>query len=119
MLRIRQISGEELTIELREDLVSDVRALKQHLNQLHGLPSRFRQRLLLHGHCLEDTAALHSAMELELVVLAFIPEPSPDEVSKFIAAAGAGHLDEAREKNADNHIISEHICSVNRLMLGN
>ena len=53
------MSGEELTITLEEDLIPDVRALKQHLNQLQDLPPRFRQRLLLHGQCLEDTATLH------------------------------------------------------------
>ena len=96
MLRINRISGEELTIALEEDLLPDVRALKQHLNQGHGLPPRFRQRLLLHGQCLEDTATLHSAMELELVVLAFIPNPAPAEVKKLTAAAGAGHFDKVR-----------------------
>ena len=98
MLRIiiRRVSGEELRITLEEDLVPDVRALKQHLNQLHGLAPRFRQRLLLHGRCLEDTATLHSAMELELVVLAIIPDRSTDEVQEFTAAAGAGHFDRVR-----------------------
>ena len=92
MLRIRRVSGEELTIALDEDLVSDVRALKQHLNQLHDLPPRFRQRLVLHDQCLEDTATLQPGMELELIILAFIPNPSADEVQEFTAAAGAGHL---------------------------
>ena len=99
MLRISRISGEELTIALEQDLVPDVKALKHHLNQLHDLPPRFRQRLLLHGQCLADTATLHPAMELELVVLAFIPTPSPKEVQQFTAAAGAGHFDKARESN--------------------
>ena len=93
MLRIRRISGEELTTALEEDLVLDVRALKRRLNQLHGLPPRFSQRLLLHGKCLEDTATLHPGMELELVIMAFIPNPSPDEVQEFTASAGAGHFD--------------------------
>ena len=101
MLRIiiRRVSGEELTITLEEDSVPDVRALKQLLNQGHGLPPRFRQRLLLHGQCLEDTDTLHSAMELELVVLAFIPNRSPDEVQEFTAAGGAGHFDKVRIVN--------------------
>ena len=96
MLRIRKVSGEELTIALEEDLVPDVRALKQHLNQQHGLPPRFRQRLLLHGKCLEDTATLHHGMELELVILAFIPNPSSDEVQEFTAAASNGDFDKVR-----------------------
>ena len=100
MLRIiRRVSGEKLKITVEEDLVPDVRALKHHVIQLHGLPSRFRQRLLLHGQCLEDTAALHPGMELDLVLLAFIPNPSPDEVQEFTAAAGAGHLDKVRAFN--------------------
>ena len=99
MLRIRRVSGEELTTVLEEDLVPDVRALKRHLNQLHGLPPRFVQRLLLDGQCLEDAATLHSAMELELVVLAFIPNRSPDEVQEFTAAAGAGDFDKVRAFN--------------------
>ena len=99
MLRIRRVSGDELTIALDEDSVPDVRALKQHLNQLYGLPPRFRQRLLLHGECLEDTDTLHSAMELELVVLAFVPNPSPDEVQEFTAAAYAGDFDKVSAQN--------------------
>ena len=96
MLRIRRISGEELTAALQEDLITNVRALKQHLNQRQGLPPRFRQRLLLDGRCLEDTATVHAAMELELVVLAFIPSPSIDEVQEFTTAPGAGRFDKVR-----------------------
>ena len=96
MLRISRISGEELTIALGEDLVWDVMELKQHLNQLHGLPQRFRQRLVLQGQILEDTATLHPGMELELVVLAFIPNRSPDEVQKFTAAAHGGDFRKVR-----------------------
>ena len=99
MLRIRKVSGEELTIALEDDLVPDVRALKQHLNQRHGLPPRFRQRLSLHGQSLEDTATLHPGMELELVLLAFILNPSPDEVQEFTAGAGAGDFDKVRALN--------------------
>ena len=96
MLRIRKVSGEELAIALEEDVVFDVRALKQYLNQRHSVLPRFRQKLLLHGHCLEDSATLHPAMELELVMLAFIPNPSPDQVQEFTVAAGVGDLDKAR-----------------------
>ena len=90
------MSGEELAITLKEDLVPDVRALKQQLNQLHGLPPRCRQRLLFHGKCLEDTATLNPGMELELVTLAFVPSLPPDEVQEFIAAAGDGLFDKVR-----------------------
>ena len=91
MLQIRRVSGEELAIALEE--VPNVRAVKRRLNQLSGLPPCFRQRLLLHGKCLEDAAAVHPGMELEVVMLAFIPNRSPDEVKEFTAAARAGDLD--------------------------
>ena len=71
------MSGEELITALEEDLVPDVRALKQRPNQLYGLPPRFRQRLLLHGIFFEDSATLHPGMEKEVVVLPFISNPSP------------------------------------------
>ena len=97
MLRIRKVSGEEVTIATEEDLVPDVRALKRHLHRLCGLPPRFGQRLLLHGNCLADTATLQPGMELELVMLPFISNPSPDEVVQEItAAADAGDFDKAR-----------------------
>ena len=96
MLGIRKVSGEELTIALEEDLLPDLRALKRRLNQVHGFPPRFRQRLLLHGKCLEDTATLQAGMELELVLLVFVPNPSPDEVHEFTAAARVGGFDKVR-----------------------
>ena len=99
MLRIRRVSGEELTIAKEVDLVSDVRALKQHLNQLHEMPPRFRQRLVLHDQCLEDTAALQPGMELDLIILAFIPNPSADEVQELTVGAGAGQLNKVRALN--------------------
>ena len=95
MLRISRMSREELTITVEECLVPNVRALKQHLNQWYGLPPCFRQRLLLHGQCLQDTATLQPGMELELVMLAFIPNGSSGEV-EFTAAAGTGDFDKAR-----------------------
>ena len=53
MLRIRMLSGEEVTsIPLEE--VGSVKEVKQRLHQLHGLPPRFRQKLLLQGACLGD-----------------------------------------------------------------
>ena len=38
-------------------------------------------------------------MDLELVVLAFITNPSPDDVQIFTAAAAAGHFDKVRRLN--------------------
>ena len=55
MLRITQLSGEELTSIPIEEL-SDVKALKQRLHENHGLPPRFRQRLLQGGTTLDDAA---------------------------------------------------------------
>ena len=114
MLWIRRLSGEELTTALEEDLLPDVRALKRRLNQLHGLPPRFRQRLLLHGKCLEDAATLHPGMELELILLAFIPNPSLDAVQEFTAAACAGDFDKVRAlamNNSAQHVVNTS-CSV-------
>ena len=104
MLRIRRVSGEELTTALEEDLVPDARALKRRLNQLYGLPSRFQQRLLFHSKCLEDTVTLHPGMELELVMLAFIPNPSRDEVKEFTAAAHVGDFDKVRALSDANFL---------------
>ena len=42
---------------------------------------------------------MHPGMELELVMLAFMPNRSPDEVQEFTAAAGAGDLDKVRTEN--------------------
>ena len=54
MLHVRMLSGEMVTSILAEE-IHDVKSLKLRLNQLHGLPPRFRQRLLLSGVSLEDT----------------------------------------------------------------
>ena len=65
MLRITQLSGEELTsLPLTE--LSDVRALKQRLHRQHGLPPRFRQRLLQEGQTLDDGVKLDSVMDLQV-----------------------------------------------------
>ena len=70
LLRITQLSGEELTsIPLAE--LSDVRALKQRLHRQHGLPPRFRQRLLQEGSTLDDDVKLDSVMDLQ------VPGPQP------------------------------------------
>ena len=61
MLRIRMMSGEEVASMPAVEL-SDVRTLKQQLNWLHGLPSRFRQRLFLCGTPLDDSANLDSTV---------------------------------------------------------
>ena len=90
MLRIRMLSGDALTsIPLKE--VQDVRCVKLHLHRLHGCPSRFRQRLLLHGERLADAVKLESTMELDLVLLTFV-ESSQEQVDALVTAARLGSL---------------------------
>ena len=60
------ISGEVLAAIPVEEL-SSVRELKRHLRQMHGLPPRFRQRLILKGSNLDDAEKLDSPMDLGLV----------------------------------------------------
>ena len=71
MLQIQVLSGEivaRITVEELEEL-SDVRSLKRRLNQFHGMATRFRQRVFLHGEILEDTAKLELSVDLTLVLL--------------------------------------------------
>ena len=49
-------------------------------------------------------------MELELVVLAFIPNPSPGEVQEFTAAARAGDFDKLRA-SIDVTKVAHHIVN--------
>ena len=71
MLRITMLSGEEVASMPLPDL-SDVRALKEQLHRLHGLPTRFRQRLFHCGNPVDDATPLDAAMELSLVLLSYI-----------------------------------------------
>ena len=95
MLHIRMISGEELTAIPVEE-VSSVGDVKRRLQELHGLPRRFRQRLLLQGsnRNLDDADELHFPQDLELVVLSF-SSPSPAQVDEIVAAARNGSVKEA------------------------
>ena len=91
MLRVTRLSGEEVaSIAVGE--VRNVRYLKRHLSRLPGVPSRFRQRLLLNGRELEDADELDSPMDLQLVLLPFA------DVSgrKLIEAAERGSAAQAR-----------------------
>ena len=45
---------------------------------------------------------MHPGMELELAMLALIPDRSPDEVQQFTAAANAGDFDKVLAKNGTN-----------------
>eukprot|EP00439_Symbiodinium_sp_Y106_P001685 s1510_g1.t1 len=77
--------------ELEE--LSDVKSLKQHLNQVHSVAPRFRQRLFRHGESLKETAMLDSAVDLYLVVLPFT-DVSQSQVENLVAAALSGSTTE-------------------------
>eukprot|EP00439_Symbiodinium_sp_Y106_P033859 s399_g4.t1 len=70
MLRVWWASGEQVAAIPAEEL-STVRALKQRLQAHCGLP-RFRQRLLHGGRNLDDSVALDSPLDLQLVLLSLI-----------------------------------------------
>ncbi|CAE7351195.1 ANKRD17 [Symbiodinium sp. CCMP2592] len=89
MLHIWTVSGEEVVIE--KDGLSDVRAVKQHLQRKRAL-SRFRVRLLQDGRDLHDDCAVVALPDgLQMVVLPF-SEASDEQVLEFISAAGDGNL---------------------------
>ena len=91
MLRIRLLSGEALA---DIPLVSDVRGLKRRLNLLHGMPTRFRQRLLLGGSPLDDSTSLDVEMDLELVLLTYCDSSQP-AADQLVTAAANGSIPEA------------------------
>ena len=70
-----------------------MRGLKQHLTQLHGLPPRFRQRVLFLGESLEDAERLDSPMDLDVVLLTFA-DVSEGQVETLAAAASQGSISE-------------------------
>ena len=86
MLCVRMLSGEQVASMPVEEL-SDVRALKQQLNDFHGLPTRFRQRLMLCGNPLDDSARLDSPMELQLILLSYIVASKEQEEELATASA--------------------------------
>ncbi|CAE7305917.1 ANKRD50 [Symbiodinium natans] len=96
MLNIMLLSGQHLTsLPLAE--LSDVKALKQRLHQEHGLPPRFRQRLLQDGHPLDDAVKLlarletdETAMDLQILIVAF-SEVSEEQRQELNNAAWFGN----------------------------
>ena len=89
-LQVRMLSGEEVaSMPLME--VRDVRAVKQRLNQLHRLPTRFRQRIFFCGNRLDDATKLDMPMDLELVLLPYAP-PSQMQVNELITASADGSM---------------------------
>ena len=100
MLRIRLLSGLEAACIPQEEL-SDVKALKQHLNRLHGFPIRFRQKLFRCGslNALDDASKLDCETELELVLLTHAAA-SRAEADILVTAAENGSKAEARLSQA-------------------
>ncbi|OLP75178.1 Kinase D-interacting substrate of 220 kDa [Symbiodinium microadriaticum] len=92
MLQLRMLSGETVACIPVEE-IHDVKALKQRLTQMHGMPPRFRQRVLLHGENLEDDVALDGPMSLDLALLGFA-DVSQQQVDELAAAALHGSISE-------------------------
>ena len=67
MLQIRMLSGEAVTSIPVKNKIRDVRGVKQHLNRRHGLPPRFRQRVLLRDEIVDDSVILDSSVDLYVV----------------------------------------------------
>ena len=97
MLHIRMLSGEEVT-SIPVEEVSTVQELKRRLHQLHGLPPRFRQRLLCQGSMMDDADKLDSSLDLELVLCPF-SGASLTQREELITAAGDGSVPEAGVPN--------------------
>ena len=121
MLRITLLSGKDVaSLPLAE--LSDVKALKQRLYEQHGLPPRFRQKLLHEANTLEDAVTLASVMEsqavhgdttlseavnpdavmdLRVLILEF-SDVSHGQRIQLTDAARAGIVDEAGQFHTDN-----------------
>ena len=93
MLRITLLSGGELTsIPFMELSDMDIKALKLRLHQQHGLPPRFRQKLMHSDKPLDDDTELDSVIGLEAV------PTSPSEPEQLAAAAEHGSTAEGALK---------------------
>eukprot|EP00439_Symbiodinium_sp_Y106_P022261 s449_g2.t1 len=93
MLRIRMLSGEEVA-SMPVGSLSNIKALKQHLTRFHGLPTRFRQKLLFRGTPLDDSTPLDSPLELDLVLLSYSVS-SKDEAKELVTVFANGSVSEA------------------------
>ena len=98
MLHIRMLSGEEVG-KIPVGKLTDVKELKRHLHQLHGLPTRFRQRLLLGGTPMDDSVKLDTPMDLELVLLTHSAAP-PTRADELVTAADSGSTTEVHTLKA-------------------
>ena len=93
MLRVRMLSGEEVA-SLPVEEVSNVLELKRRLHQLHGLPPRFRQRLLLQGANLDDAHTFDSPLDLDLVLQPF-SSVCQTQLDELLPAARDGSVGKA------------------------
>ncbi|CAE7273889.1 caiap [Symbiodinium pilosum] len=87
MLRVYMPSGEMLVAVPVEEL-STVKALKQKVQSIGGLP-RFRQRLLHGGTVLKDDFRLESPLDLQLVVLNYVAA-SDAQGNELVGACASG-----------------------------
>ena len=74
-----------------------VAALKRRLNVVHGLPSRFMQKLYRRGEpgkSLDETAQVDSPMDLELVLVPYLTA-SETQADELLSAAEYGSASEA------------------------
>ena len=110
MLRIRLLLGLEAACIPQEEL-SDVKALKQDLNRLHGFPLRFRQKLFRGSslNTLDDTAKLDCETELDLVLLTYAAA-SQAEADLLVTAAENGSKAEARLAQASRTTLPQAPC---------
>ena len=93
MLHMRLLSG-QVVASMPVEQVSSVKEVKRRLHQLHGLPPRFRQRLILHGTNLDDADMLDTPLDLEIVLQDFAIASQAQEC-ELVAAATNGSLEEA------------------------
>ena len=89
MLRVWTLSGENIKFPVEE--LEDVKTLKRLLHDLHQFPPRFRQRILIEGRNLDDSAKLDSSVDAS-VVLQALHKPSQSEADNLAAAAESGSL---------------------------
>ena len=94
MLHVWKASGEEL-VALHIEGLGEVKAVKQYLEKLCGLP-RFRQELLHEGCNLDDSAFLRMQADVQLVLLSF-SDASQEQVDELASMAGAGFQTEVEK----------------------
>ena len=97
MLHVWKASGRELAAVRLEEL-SDVRALKRHLQELCGVP-RFRQMLLYDGRSLEDDVRLDMPLDLHLVLLSFPCDITTETKDQLVIAAGDGSVSQVEVRD--------------------